>query len=329
MSVIDGTSGNDTITPGLITAGVVGTPSAFPNDGDDELHGHAGNDYLVGGGGTDWLFGDDFDSERGNDTLDGGSGNDFLVGHAGNDTYIVDSTGDQIIESSAASGGIDTVRSATIGIDLANYGGNTSGIENIVLTGSLDLSINASSVNNVITGNNGSNVIFAYGGNDIVSAGGGNDVVFGGGGNDLIDAQQGADIVYGGAGNDTILGGPGADTLLGGAGRDVFKFGAAIGSVPGAVDQIFADEGSKAFDGAGAAAGDKLDMSGIDANATTMANEAFVFGGTGKGHVSVIDSGTDTIVRANMDNDAAFEFQLVIHDGNVHASAYTAADFIL
>lgn len=45
--------------------------------------------------------------------------------------------------------------------------------------------------------------------------------------------------------------------------------------------------------------------------------------------MSLVDSGTDTIVRANMDNDSAFEFRLVIHDGSVHASAYTAADFIL
>ena len=38
---------------------------------------------------------------------------------------------------------------------------------------------------------------------------------------------------------------------------------------------------------------------------------------------------TATLVRANTDNDAAFEFELVIEDASTSASAYTAADFIL
>jgi hypothetical protein len=34
-------------------------------------------------------------------------------------------------------------------------------------------------------------------------------------------------------------------------------------------------------------------------------------------------------VRGNVDPDAAFEFEIVIEDGGVLASAYTAADFFL
>jgi hypothetical protein len=34
-------------------------------------------------------------------------------------------------------------------------------------------------------------------------------------------------------------------------------------------------------------------------------------------------------VRGNTDNDAAFEFELLIEDGAVLASAYAAADFVL
>lgn len=320
MSVIDGTSGNDKITPTFISSGVTGTPSAYPGNGADELHGHAGNDLLNGGGGDDFLFGDDLDSERGNDTLDGGAGADFLYGHAGNDTYVIDNAGDQIFEDTAASGGVDTVQSSVISVAFANYGLNTSGLENIVLTGSKALNGTGNDFANAISGNGAANTLIGMAGND---------TLVGNGGNDYLDGQTGRDVVRGGAGNDTLLGGPDADTLIGGAGRDVFKFGALIGSVPGAMDQIQSGDGGAAFDGAGAATGDKVDVSVMDADTTATGNQTFVFGGTGKGHLSVVDSGSDTIVRGNMDNDATFEFQVVIHDGGVHASAYTAADFIL
>ena len=53
-------------------------------------------------------------------------------------------------------------------------------------------------------------------------------------------------------------------------------------------------------------------------------------GGAGIGRISAVEMGnTATLVRANTDNDAAFEFELVIEDASTNASAYTAADFIL
>ena len=59
-------------------------------------------------------------------------------------------------------------------------------------------------------------------------------------------------------------------------------------------------------------------------------NQAFGFGGTGAGQISVIEFGnTATLVRGNTDDDAAFEFELIIEDAGTRASAYTAADFIL
>ena len=60
-----------------------------------------------------------------------------------------------------------------------------------------------------------------------------------------------------------------------------------------------------------------------------MANDTFVFGGTGRGHVWLTESGTNTILNANVDNDAAAEFQVVIEDAGVRAGAYAASDFIL
>ena len=42
-----------------------------------------------------------------------------------------------------------------------------------------------------------------------------------------------------------------------------------------------------------------------------------------------MNTGTTTTVYANVDNDAAAEFQLSILDGGVLASAYKAVDFVL
>lgn len=320
MAVIDGTANNDTITPALITAGVSGTPTPFPTDANDELHGHAGNDTLNGGGGDDFIFGDDTDDERGNDIIDGGAGADFMYGHAGNDTYIVDNALDQIIESSAASGGIDTVKSSVISIALSTYGGDNSGIENLTLTGSRALNATGNNLANYIIGNESTNTLLGNGGND---------TLVGGGGNDTLDGGSGVDLVRGGSGSDRLNGNLGADTLIGGSGQDVFLFKSFAGSMPGAADQLSAGDNGTAFDGAGSAAGDLIDLSALDANATVTGDQAFLFGGSGKQHLSLSEVGTDTIVRGNSDNDAAFEFQLVIHDGGVRASAYTAADFIL
>ena len=94
MSYITGTQKNDKITPDLLTGGISGSPTPFPSNEDDEIHGYAGSDYIVAGGGSDFIFGDDTDDQKGNDTLDGGSGADYLYGHAGNDTYIIDTAGD-------------------------------------------------------------------------------------------------------------------------------------------------------------------------------------------------------------------------------------------
>lgn len=63
MANVTGTNGNDTISPALVSEGVVGIPTA----GDDVILALDGNDTVSGGGG--------------NDTLDGGDGDDHLIGN--------------------------------------------------------------------------------------------------------------------------------------------------------------------------------------------------------------------------------------------------------
>ncbi len=132
----------------------------------------------------------------------------------------------------------------------------------------------------------------------------------------------------GGLGADTLRGGGGADILIGDAGADVFDFDRAGNSTTDARDVIRAGL-TAAFEGAGVAGGDIIDLSGIDANTTVAGNQAFVFGGNGIGRISLTASGNGTLVRANIDDDAAFEFELLIEDGVVQPGAYTVGDFIL
>ena len=149
---------------------------------------------------------------------------------------------------------------------------------------------------------------------DTVSAGEGDDSLVGG---------AGGDVLAGEGGKDRFVGNAGADRLTGGAAADTFVFTATGDSNPAAADTL-AD-----FAGAGAAAGDKIELSAIDANAAVTGNQAFVWGGTTAGHLRVIEEGTKTVFLGNADADAAAEVRIVLDDGTVRASAYTAADFIL
>jgi hypothetical protein len=149
-------------------------------------------------------------------------------------------------------------------------------------------------------------------------------------GNDTLVGSDAANALRGLGGNDILRGQGGRDVLTGGSGSDIFDFDLAAHSVGAWRDILRGGDGGKSFDGAGAAAGDRIDVSGIDANALAAGNQAFAWGGTGIGRISAIEFGnTATLVRANTDGDATFEFELMIEDGSTHASSYSAADFVL
>lgn len=102
-------------------------------------------------------------------------------------------------------------------------------------------------------GNPGANVIAGAGFIDNIFGFAGPDTLFGGGNEDVL---------YGGVGNDNLIGGGGEDVLVGGAGFDVFNYDTVLHSQVGAgARDIIVD-----FDGNGAAAGDRIDLSTIDAD---------------------------------------------------------------
>jgi serralysin len=81
----------------------------------------------------------------------------------------------------------------------------------------------------------------------------------------------------GGAGNDRLIGGDGVDFLTGGAGNDVFV--AEINAT-----KVASKSGSISLDVVlDFAAGDKIDLSGIDANTTLAGDQAFNFVGNAAG----------------------------------------------
>ena len=81
-----------------------------------------------------------------------------------------------------------------------------------------------------------------------------------------VRAGDANDTLTGGHGDDSLFGGLGADTLTGGAGNDVFLYRSAGDSAASATDLI------KDF-----GAGDKIDLTTIDADSLTDGNQSFSF----------------------------------------------------
>ena len=75
---------------------------------------------------------------------------------------------------------------------------------------------------------------------------------------------------------------------------------------------------------------DRIDLSRIEANEVANGTQHFVFGSShGTGRLWAVDVGNLTIIRGNTAGDTAPELEIAIQDGNVHASAYTSADFLV
>lgn len=209
-------------------------------------------------------------------------------------------------------------------------------------TGSYNLTVSAGYASNYadrVVGSAYADAIAGMAGNDQLSGGNGNDYLYGQDGNDYLMGMNDHDYLNGGAGNDSLrggtgsdrlIGGTGADQLIGGSGADRFVFYAGD-SGRYDFDSIIAGDGAAAFDGVGAAAGDVIDLSAIDANPYLAGNQAFRFSATlttGTAQLTENARG-DTVLMASTDNDAEAEIVIRIVDGAVRATQYAANDFIL
>lgn len=290
--------------------------------GNDKLLGGAGHDRLIGEAGNDSLYGeagnDRLEGGIGDDYLDGGDGSDSMIGGEGHDTYVYTS-GDQIIESDAANGGVDTVISKVEIIDLGYFGA----VENATLAApvastsqDIDQPLVAigNGLSNILKGNALNNHLDGRNADDKLYGYAGNDTLLGGEGNDLLDGGVGSDKLEGGSGNDVLIGGAGFDIMNGGIGADLFVINSLSDIVSSVqdVDIIYADSL------------DKIDLSRLDANlTTTTTNEAFQYIGsnafTAAGQIRIADG----YLFGNNDADAEADFaiKLVGLDANTFTSA--------
>ncbi len=225
--------------------------------GDDYFYLSNYDDYANGLNGADVLYGYDGDDTlkggSGNDKLYGGDGDDWLMGEAGADTldgglgddfYRIADTNDKLIESAAS--GTDWVQS-TINYTLG------ANVENLLLIGSA-ITGNGNALDNYIEGNNNNNTLN------------------GNAGKDSIYGSQGADKLNGGAGNDELVGGTGKDLLLGGSENDTFIFKTVAESATTATTSDVISDFVRGQD--------KINLSTIDAFASSGANDTFLWKGT-------------------------------------------------
>jgi Ca2+-binding RTX toxin-like protein len=291
--VLSGTPADDVLVGGAGDDVVSGA------GGDDVMLGNDGADTLKGGDGDDLIkggFGDDVAfGNAGNDDVFGGAGRDMLFGDQGNDRLFGDD-GNDVIEGST---GNDTVYAgsgddrvlATVGDGDDVYWGDDG-------RDTVDYSAYTADVK-VDLGNG----LLQHG--SVASAQGGNDAIFG------------FENFIGGSGNDTIVASAAVNVMDGGPGNDTFVFRSA------------ADANGDII--RGLQPGDKIDLSGIDANTGSSGNQSFVlFAGTGftaAGQLMVtheIQDGVDhTIIAGNTNNDTVADFKIDV----VGNHALTSSDF--
>lgn len=175
------------------------------------------------------------------------------------------------------------------------------------------------SSNNILTGNDLGNMLHGRDGRDILTGNGGDDRLNGGRGDDVLTGGAGRDVLRGGEENDFFEDAVGGgDRLFGGAGDDIFMFRNNPSAWEPGADTIAA-RGGPAFDGVGDAAGDVISLPEEIRPA---------FDETDIGRVELVNVGTRTLIRANLDDDPDYEFRLYIEDGqSVRASDYTGQDF--
>ena len=219
----------------------------------------------------------------------------------------------------------------------------SSTVNNDVLTGS-----NAA---NNLSGLAGNDLIQGLGGNDTLNGNDGSDVLDGGPGNDKLKGGPGVDIatfagttavavdlstdpgtamrgnetdmltsIEGAIGSDKadtfkgdgqdneFLGGLGKDTYTGGGGRDLYAFKTVQDSPAGAGRDVIKDF---------APGQDVIDVAGIDADKTIPSNQSFRWVGkatlTGAAQLGYYVSGSNTIIRASNDADAAAEVEIQLN----------------
>lgn len=245
-------------------------------------------------------------------TIDLGGENDRLIVGASEETAIGGAGVDTLDFSRSA--GVQVALDGSIDGTGWASGDTYTGFENI--TGSTLGS-------DTLIGDGGINVLDGLGGNDTLAGMGGADTLKGGRGNDLLNGGGDNDVLDGGAGNDTLSGGTGRDEFTGGAGLD--KFTLVKGDFAGLTDTT-----ADVIHDFHRAERDNIDLSAIDANTKTAANDAFIYIASAAfhqiaGELRIKKTGGNTFVQGDTNGDGIADFSIRL-DGLI---SLVAADFTL
>lgn len=361
-----GDNGDDTVTGGVGADklyGGAGTDTLTGGDGNDYAYGGTGNDTISGGNNNDYLYGD-----MGVDTITGGDGNDTLIGGHGADALDGGNGTDTVsyvLGNQKAGVVIDLVQQK--GFEGDAEGDVYTSIENA--TGSVyNDEIYGDGNANVLNGYYGDDYIVDGLGNDTVYGGEGNDLIVAteggsntydgdGGLSDTLDLSAWTSALtinmttgkITGSGTQTVreievvIGTDQVDTYTGSALTDTFKAGAdndIIRSMAG-FDKLWGEGGADTFvffsvdvmDNTFGWLGydkiydftvgsDVLDISGM-LDGITFADIDDV--------VSLVDTGTDTIISARYTDQNTDEVRfavLVGVTGETVASLDAAGAFV-
>ncbi|MBC2776533.1 FG-GAP repeat protein [Parasphingopyxis marina] len=320
--LLRGGDGADSIVGGANNDSVIGGSGAdiiFGNGGNDTLRGGRDDDVIAGGNGNDRLSGeagnDTLVGGDGDDTLGGSSGDDSMVGGEGDDTYFLQQAGDEIVEN--ADEGYDRVFVYLDGItapdnveELRLVGpvareGFGNALDNVLAGGGGSDTLHGGDGDDTLAGNGGGDELHGDNGKDRLLGGGGADTLFGGANDDRLQGEGDNDILKGGGGADTLFGGAGRDTLTGGGGADRFAF--VDGDVSGVLTQ--ADRITDFSQGDG----DRIQLSGIDADTTIGGTQNFTFIGTdafsgAAGELRYQQIGGETRIFGDTDGDTVADF---------------------
>ena len=237
----------------------------------------------------------------GNNVLRGGGGHDILVGGAGNDMLDGGSLDDGIgIDRLYGGSGNDSYLVGETRDRVIEKEGE--GIDSVESWVSYVLPAN---VENLTLKNAGD------------ADGTGNQLA------NLIVGGRLENVLKGMAGNDTLVGGRGADDLYGGTGKDTFVFTSVKDST------IFTSGRDTIFDFS-RGQGDRIDLSGIDAKASTSKNDTFAFVGVKDfsktaGELRFEKKAAETYIYGDVDGDGKADFSIKLDT----ALTLLKGDFIL
>ncbi len=265
----------------------------------------AGDDWIRAGSGNTVVH-----AGTGNDKIDFGYGRIAFYGDAGDDDISVGSATSGLARGGA---GIDTI-SGYNSVNLEAGWALTGSGHRIDIAEFENISLNGAQDGAVARGDDHANSLDAgYWPSDFVFRGSGGD--------DHITGGDGADLLFGNTGDDVLDGAFGADTLTGGQGADVFRFADDFFSRAAETDTITDYHRGQ---------GDRIDVSGIDADPSTFGDDPLRFIGAAQfdgatGELRYEARGGDTFLQIDRDGDASADFEIrLVGDFTLHR-----ADFIL